>query len=105
MSNLKHRPILHMNGSGYKNLYEQYIALFETLELAEKQAYTGCPHARDYYVSLEHGLWEKARNEYRENVVDPIIKAKEYVHDLLLDIVNQNDEREARRNPQPARQD
>ena len=132
MSNLNHRPILHVNGSGYQNLYEQYFAAFKALEEAEQHARAllrsideaerlasrAFPHARDYYISQDPYLADKAREEYRVEVsvkianakpsfdqvhnLAKIIDAKNYVHDLLQDVIRQNEDRDFRRARYPS---
>jgi hypothetical protein len=97
MSKLTHRPILHVNGSGFQNLYEQYSATLRSLEESERFACAAFPHGRDYHVSSDPNLTEKAREEYRLEVVAKIVDAKNYIHDLLIDIITQNTDREARR--------
>lgn len=54
-------PTLHLNGSGFENLEEQYRQALEAL----KDAYDKLPvpHGRDYYVQPE-GAYEAARSQF-----------------------------------------
>ena len=60
------KPIPHLNGSGKKNLLEQYTmaaeAVFKVMEVVNIAA---CPHGRDYYVSKDECAFSKARTEHR----------------------------------------
>jgi hypothetical protein len=122
MSKLNYPPILHLNGSGYQNLFEQYSLALQALEECEKHARAllhatheadrrvsnAFPHGRDYYISQDPNLTQKARDEYVVEVVRKIaavnefeavnklaqiIDAKEYVHDLLQNVIRQHEER------------
>lgn len=56
-------PTVHLNGSGFENLHEQYLegvrALNEALDKIP------VPHARDYYVQ-EDGAFEEAREQFHQ---------------------------------------
>lgn len=99
MSKCNYPPILNMNGASYEDLYDQYRVLFAALKQTESFACQAFPHGRDFQTSRDPDAATKARAEYRTEVYDKIAQAKEYVHDLLFDVIRQNDEREARKRP------
>lgn len=43
-------PALHLNGSGYENLIEEYNNQANALQIAIRALETSGPHPRDYYV-------------------------------------------------------
>lgn len=55
-----HLPTLHMNGSGWNNLYDNYSKMTRALEKALDAMAEASPHERDYYVIP--GSFEKARD-------------------------------------------
>jgi hypothetical protein len=58
-------PSIHLNGSGAKNLTEQYEEAIETVSDAIDAL--PVPHGRDYYVQ-EDGSFERAREQFEEQV-------------------------------------
>lgn len=59
-------PSIHLNGSGIKNLTEQYEEGVEAISKAINAL--PVPHARDYYVQ-EAGAFEAARDQYNAQVL------------------------------------
>jgi len=59
-------PSTHLNGSGFKNLTEQYEKAIESVGNAINAL--PVPHARDYYVQ-EEGAFKIARDQYNEHVL------------------------------------
>ena len=57
-------PTLHLNGSGFNNLYEQYSVAISALRNA--RAKLPAPHGRDYYVI--EGAYDKARRQFEAQV-------------------------------------
>ena len=55
-------PSIHLNGSGIKNLTEQYEEGIEAVSAVP------VPHARDYYVQ-EEGSFERAREQFNGQVL------------------------------------
>ena len=58
-------PALHLNGSGFDNLFEQYANATGSIRKAIQDL--PAPHGRDYYVQ-EDGVFEKARREHEARV-------------------------------------
>lgn len=59
-------PSIHLNGSGFKNLTEQYE---EAIEAVSNTINTlPVPHGRDYYVQ-EEGSFERARDQFNAQVL------------------------------------
>jgi len=81
-------PTLHLNGSGFKNLYEQYTGALSAITKALDSL--PVPHGRDYYVV--EGAYEKARTQYDAQVAK--LKALEAeLMTVLEQIVEQEDRR------------
>ena len=58
-------PSIHLNGSGIKNLTEQYEEAITAVDDALKAL--PVPHGRDYYVQ-EEGAYERAREQFKGQV-------------------------------------
>jgi hypothetical protein len=62
------KPCRHLNGSGRKNLEDQYRAAIEALGLATDAVAASAPHGRDYYPLDDgetHGpSYKRAREEH-----------------------------------------
>ena len=56
-------PLLHGNGSGYKNLSGQLEEAYRAIQTACEKLRHCTPHGRDYYP-LEAGALQKARKEH-----------------------------------------
>ena len=54
-------PMVHLNGSGFKNLEEQYREGLQAVEDAIQKL--PVPHGRDYYVQ-DDGAYLKARAQF-----------------------------------------
>ena len=52
-------PSLHLNGSGWDNLYEQYTGALEAIKTALEKLPR--PHGRDYYVQGDDAFAEARR--------------------------------------------
>lgn len=59
-------PSIHLNGSGIKNLTDQYEEALEAVSNAINAL--PVPHGRDYYV-LEDGSFEVARKQYTAQIL------------------------------------
>lgn len=59
-SNDLQAPILHLNGSGFDNLFRQYAEAAGSVRKALQDLPN--PHGRDYYV--QEGAHERARTEH-----------------------------------------
>lgn len=57
-------PILHLNGSGFDNLFEQYANAAGSVRKAIQDL--PVPHGRDYYV--QEGAFERARAQHQDRV-------------------------------------
>lgn len=79
-------PTLHLNGSGYDNLYKDYRAAIEAVQEARRAL--PVPHGRDYYVA-EDGAFEKAREQFQaqRRKLDEI---EEELSGILLGVIEQH---------------
>jgi|GEM_PF-5181239 len=60
-------PTLHLNGSGYRNLSDQYNDAYTALTLATNTLARTAPHERDYYICDKSGeAYEAARRQHEE---------------------------------------
>ncbi len=78
-------PSLHLNGSGWDNLNEQYRGALEALRTAREAI--PVPHGRDYYVQ-EEGAFEKARAQF-ETQLRKLNEVEEELTGILLGIMEQ----------------
>jgi len=78
-------PTLHLNGSGYDNLNEQYRGALEKLQEARRAL--PVPHGRDYYVQ-EDGAYERARAQF-EGQLRKLEEVEEELSGILLGIMDQ----------------
>ena len=62
------KPMVHLNGSGGKQLAEAYRKAFEAINEAANVLCSIAPHARDYYV-ISDSAYQKAANQHRERVL------------------------------------
>ena len=71
--NLKHRemapaaPVVHLNGTGWTDLFGQYEAAWLAVGFAVKELCKAAPNGRDYYVQ-EPGAIERAQDEHGDRV-------------------------------------
>jgi len=78
-------PTVHLNGSGAKNLNEQYRGALEALREARRAI--PVPHGRDYYLQ-EKGAFERARAQF-EGQLRKLEAVEEELSGILLGIMNQ----------------
>jgi hypothetical protein len=69
-------PLVHLNGSGTKNLLEERKYMYEALRAADTVLAAATPHGRDYYP-LGDAVYAAARaaHEARRVAIDEMIKA------------------------------
>lgn len=79
------QPIIHLNGSGAKNLTAQYREASDALH--DALAKLPRPHGRDYYP-LGDDAYKKARAQF-EAQYKAINEAKMQIEDTLMHIVDQ----------------
>ena len=56
-------PIVHINGTGWSDLYEQYDAANAALRAAGDALRNACPNGRDYYVQPS-GTMDAAQDQH-----------------------------------------
>lgn len=85
-------PILHLNGTGAKQLLDQYRAAAETVGEALHRMQEAAPHPRDYYPKGDDS-WKRAHAQH-----DTRCKQVRRVYDdlraLFENISRQQDERD-----------
>lgn len=81
-------PTLHLNGSGWNNLYRDYSGALEALKAAMEAL--PVPHGRDYYVQ-DDGAYERARAQFEAQVAK-IREVEEEVRAILEKIYEQHRE-------------
>lgn len=79
-------PTLHLNGSGFENLQEQYRTALE--KLREAREALPIPHGRDYYVQ-DDGAYTRARGQF-EAQRRRINEIEEELSGILLGILDQH---------------
>jgi len=70
-------PSVHLNGSGFKNLSDQYREAIE--KISEAINALPIPHGRDYYTQ-EDGVFQKARVQFK----DQVLKLEEVREELKI---------------------
>jgi len=88
MSNNKEElvtPTVHLNGSGFRNLDEQYREGVQAVEDAIQKL--PVPHGRDYYVQ-DDGAYEKARAQF-EGQLKKLHEVKEELTEILRSVYRQ----------------
>lgn len=80
-------PIVHLNGTGWKDLYAQTEAAVDAIQAAIKAMCAGGPNARDYYVGPV-GAWEKARDQH-DSRVKRLLEVKAELEHIWIAISNQ----------------
>lgn len=80
-------PLVHLNGSGGKQLLEGYLEALHALEFAHRvfQCKATC-HSRDFYV--EDGRWER-QWERRIKVSEAFAQIEGYLNQSISDLDRQ----------------
>ena len=69
-------PTIHLNGTGAKSLADEYLAVYQALDIAiDALASATCNH-RDFYPQGE-AAWEQAWNE-RHEMFGKLLKVQAY---------------------------
>ena len=79
-------PSVHLNGSGYDNLYRDYRAAIKAVQ--EARSALPVPHGRDYYVQ-EDGAFEKARAQF-EDQRRKLNEIEEQLSGILMGVLEQH---------------
>lgn len=87
-------PTLHLNGSGYQNLMDDYREMYQSLTLAIRAIQAHGPNQRDYYITP--GAWEKVRAEHALRL-DTLNVMRADILLITNDIQEQHNEREKHR--------
>ena len=82
------QPIIHLNGSGAKDLTRQYREASDALH--DALAKLPCPHGRDYYP-LGDDAYAPARAQFQAQV-KALQEVKAQIEDTLMHIVDQGRE-------------
>jgi hypothetical protein len=86
------KPTLHLNGTGFKMLYDSYEAAYRAIGDAKIALKNIEFHSRDYYVQADDKAWTKARDERTEQFRQ-LDKVEKEMLDILIDLQHQQDER------------
>jgi hypothetical protein len=86
------KPTLHLNGTGFKMLYEGYEAAYRAIGDAKIALSNIEFHSRDYYVNQDEQAWNKAVAE-RKAQFQALDKVEKEMLEILIDLQHQQDER------------
>ena len=85
-------PTIHLNGTGYDTLYEEYNAAYDAVKKAIEVMYDTTCNGRDYYVQGGSAYY-RARDE-RQAAIDKLSKVKDYLAEVLVGIIDQKPDRD-----------
>ena len=85
-------PTIHLNGTGYDTLYEEYNAAYGAVKKAIDAMYDTTCNGRDYYVQGGSAYY-RARDE-RQAAIDKLSKVKDYLAEVLVGIIDQKPDRD-----------
>ena len=80
-------PLVHMNGTGYQNLLDEYLETRRALNNLEEQLRKTTFHQRDYYPV--EGSWETAVKAREQFVWKNLNEMREYLDKHIEAIVEQ----------------
>lgn len=80
-------PTIHLNGTGYKDLWAGYEAAYEAVRAAQEALGKIEFNARDYYVQGNEA-WGKAR-DHRNEQRQALANVEEYLLQHLLSLQSQ----------------
>ena len=97
--NLKHfntneppaAPMIHMNGTGYTDLYNGHEAVYHALEAVSRLICAAAPNGRDYYVQPS-GTMERAQDQHSARI-RKLLEVKAEVEYILGKIADQEPQR------------
>lgn len=84
-------PTIHLNGTSYDTLYEEYNAAYDAVKKAIDVMYDVTVNGRDYYVQGGSAYY-RARDE-RQAAIDKLSKVKDYLAEVLVGIIDQKPDR------------
>jgi len=61
-------PTVHMNGTGWKDLYEYNDAVLDALNATIKAMAANAPNGRDYYVQPDPSATGRAQDEHWDRI-------------------------------------
>ena len=85
-------PTIHLNGTGYDTLYEEYNAAYDAVKKAIEAVHDTTCNGRDYYVQGGSAYY-RARDE-RQAAIDKLSKVKDYLAEVLVGIIDQKPDRD-----------
>lgn len=84
------KPLIHLNGSSARSLYEQYTAAGTALYAALEKLEDSAPNQRDYYPYPDaDAKWNMARAEHQlrleaiQSVIDELAELAEHVSEFM----------------------
>lgn len=80
-------PELNLNGSGKRDLFEQYRSAIEALVLTGNTLRSSMPHGRDYQT-LPDGAYERARAQHLRRL-ESICKVQDELSAIAADVTCQ----------------
>lgn len=92
---IKHPPILNINGTSPVDLLQQYIDAHHAIQEAVASMKLAMPHGRDYPRGQED--YAEARKTYLEYIAK-VVEAQKYVFELMLVVHDQKSAREEVKN-------
>lgn len=80
-------PTVHLNGTGYQDLWNGYEAAFNAVRAAQEALGKIKFHSRDYYVQ-DAGAWSKAQ-DHRIEQAKALAQVEEYLLQHLIELQEQ----------------
>ena len=80
-------PTIHLNGTGYTTLRDEYAAAYDAIDKAIEALVSATHNARDYYPQSADAYY-KARDE-RVEAISKLREAHQYVGEMLMGICDQ----------------
>jgi len=80
-------PTIHLNGTGFTTLRDEYTAAYDAIGKAIDTLAAATMNGRDYYPQPD-GAFYKARDE-RQAAFDKLREAHQYVGEMLAGICDQ----------------
>jgi hypothetical protein len=83
------KPTLHLNGTGYDDLFRQYAEANGALRAAATKLAEAMPHGRDYYVQGDDA-YAQARAEHEDRIARVRAVMAE-LEEIMEDLADQRD--------------
>jgi hypothetical protein len=80
-------PTIHLNGTGFTTLRDEYAAAYDAIDKAIDALAAATLNGRDFYLQAP-GAYYQARDE-RQAALDKLREAHQYVGEMLAGICDQ----------------